>query len=469
MPLLRWLLIASVLPLLMACQEPPAPPVNIEGLPDFSPLVERHGPAVVNISTVSSRSSPDSSDMDDMPDMLRRFFERFGQPDSPRRQPREGRSLGSGFVLDKAGHILTNHHVVADADTIIVRLGNREEYQAELLGADEQSDIALLRIDAKSLTPVVVGSSDALKVGEWVLAIGAPFGFDNTVTAGIVSAKGRSLPGDNYVPFIQTDVAINPGNSGGPLFNLRGEVVGINSQIFSRSGGFMGLSFAIPMDMAMDVVAQLKSEGRVTRGWLGVMIQDIDRDLASSFGLPQPMGALVAQVVPDSPAEDGNVQAGDVIIAVDGEPIFRSGELPRRIGMMAPGTEVSLTVMRDGEEVPLSIVVAPLPDDPMAALRGMPFTDEPQQPLGLTVDASTAEQRRPSRAPHGVIVSEVNDGPARRAGVRQGDLLVSLDNKPLTDPEIFADVVANLPEGKTVSLLLHRQGQPQFVAIRVEP
>ena len=302
--------------LLAACQ----PAASNNGLPDFTGLVEENSPAVVNIATSIDPSKAETSVREQVPDFLRKFFEGMQEQEIPD-QPHQAEATGSGFIIEEDGYILTNRHVVDGADHIIVRLSDRRELEAELVGQDERSDLALLKVDADDLPTVKIGSSAKLKVGEWVLAIGAPFGFDSSVTAGIVSAKGRSLPSENYVPFIQTDVAINPGNSGGPLFNLDGDVVGINSQIISRNGGYMGLSFAIPIDIAMDVVAQLKDKGRVSRGWLGVLIQPVDRDLAPSFGLDKPTGALVSQVLADSPAAAAGIQAGDVILKFNGEDI----------------------------------------------------------------------------------------------------------------------------------------------------
>ena len=345
------------------------------GLPDFSELVVRNGPAVVNISTEQRADTeqaalpklpfelPEGPDTAPLNEFFRRFFGDQAEPPLP------DASLGSGFIITADGYVLTNHHVVDGADTIIVRLSDRSELSARLVGSDARSDIALLKVESKNgaLPTVKIGDPQRLKVGEWVLAIGSPFGFDHSVTAGIVSAKGRALPQDTYVPFIQTDVAINPGNSGGPLFNMDGEVVGINSQIYSRTGGFMGLSFAVPIDVAMEVVEQLKAHGSVTRGWLGVMIQDVTRDLAESFGMPQPRGALVARVLPDGPAARAGLQAGDVILRFNGEDIVYSSDLPPRVGRTAVGGTVKVDVLRAGKPRVLRVTVAALPDQPPAA------------------------------------------------------------------------------------------------------
>ncbi|MFO7787813.1 MAG: Do family serine endopeptidase, partial [Halospina sp.] len=336
-------------------------------LPDFTGLVEDNADVVVNISTTSTSSSsrgatPFGGQMEELPEFFQEFFKDRFRGQMPDRQP-EHQSMGSGFIVSSDGYILTNNHVVENADEIIVRMNDRREMEAEVVGADARSDIAVLKVDAEDLPTAKIGSSSDLSVGEWVFAIGSPFGFDYTVTSGIVSAKGRSLPRDNYIPFIQTDVAINPGNSGGPLFNMDGEVIGVNSQIYTRSGGFMGVSFAIPMDVAMDVFDQLRDEGSVTRGWLGVMIQEVNRDLAETFGLERPHGALVADVVPDSPAAEAGLQQGDVILEFDGEEITRSSDLPPKVGQADVGSEAELTVMRDGERITVPFTVGELPED----------------------------------------------------------------------------------------------------------
>ncbi len=358
--------------------------------------------------------------------------------------------------------------MVGEADEIVVRLQDRRELDAELIGSDPQSDLALIKVDASDLPVVDIGSSDDLQVGEWVLAIGAPFGFDSSVTAGIVSAKGRSLPTDNYVPFIQTDVAINPGNSGGPLFNLNGQVVGINSQIVSRSGGYMGLSFAIPIDLAMDVADQLKETGEVSRGWLGVLIQEVDRDLAESFGLDKPMGALVAQVQSGSPAAEAGLQPGDVIIAFNGREIQRSAQLPKWVGALKAGTEAEMTVVRDGDEKTLEVTVGELPDNPQAGMAGQPDQDQGESDkLGLEVRAASAAELARVKADHGVVITGVQDGPAARAGLSSGDLLVSLNGKPVDSLDAYREIAADLPDEGTVPALVNRDGNARFVAIKL--
>src|SRR5690554_3616941 len=380
---------AVLLALLLACSFF----ASAANLPDFTQLVESAAPAVVNISTTQTVQKRSSRIPQEVPEIFRHFFGELpeGFEQEPSQQQRQ--SLGSGFIISDDGYILTNNHVIENADEIVVRLSDRRELIAELIGSDASSDLALLKIDAKGLPVVTVGNSDKLKVGEWVLAIGSPFGFDHSVTAGIVSAKGRSLPNESYVPFIQTDVAINPGNSGGPLFNLQGEVVGINSQIFTRSGGFMGLSFAIPMEVAMDVVQQLKTSGKVERGWLGVVIQEVNKELAESFKLDKPSGALVAQVMADSPAAAGGLQVGDVIVASNGSPVAMSADLPHLIGAMKPGEVATLQIVRDGKRRTLKVKVGAAPEDEQLQLSGQPQTSKSNR-LGLEVADLTEEQKK---------------------------------------------------------------------------
>src|SRR6056300_151434 len=385
-------------------------------LPDFAELAEKNSPSVVNISTRHDMKAPRQSmrrqfDLPDnmpMPELFKKFFEE-GIPDLGNR---DAQSLGSGFILSNDGYIMTNNHVIKDADAIEVRLSDRRVFEAELIGSDPDTDVAVIKIDAQNLPVVKIGSSDKLRVGEWVLAIGSPFGFDHSVTAGIVSAKGRNLPRENYVPFIQTDVAINPGNSGGPLFNLDGEVVGINSQIFSRSGGFMGLSFSIPIDVAMEVANQLKDKGSVSRGWLGVIIQEVTRDLAESFGLDRPSGALVAQVLTDSPAQEAGFEAGDVIIKFNGREIGLSAELPAQVGRVAPGETADVEVFRSGRSISLKVTIGELPsNEELAANRAQPEPKE-RKSLGLVVQDLTAEIKERTGVDAGVYVESVGQGPA---------------------------------------------------------
>jgi len=395
-------------------------------LPDFTSLVEQQGPAVVNISTTQTirRSSlPQVPGMED--EEMLEFFRRF-IPRSPG-VPRESHSLGSGFVISADGYILTNAHVIEGSDEVNVRLTDKREFKARVIGADKRTDVALVKIEANDLPTVRFGTPGALKVGEWVVAIGSPFGFDNTVTAGIVSAKGRSLPQENFVPFIQTDVAINPGNSGGPLFNLRGEVVGINSQIYSRTGGFMGLSFAIPIDVALDVQSQLRERGHVSRGRIGVVIQEVTRDLATSFGLDRPRGALVNSVENASPADNAGILATDIITRFDGKQVGSSSDLPRIVGGTRPGSKVDVEVLRNGETHALEIIVGELKEDRIVAHdttpKGRPKASAANR-LGIVVAELSDEQKHEMKLTHGLIVTEVR--PDARADVRRGDVLLTL-------------------------------------------
>lgn len=409
-------------------------------LPDFTELVEQASPAVVNISTRQKVAQPgvvingQMPDLEGLPPMFREFFER-GMPQMPKGQggrQREAQSLGSGFIISADGYVLTNNHVVADADEIMVRLSDRSELQAKLVGTDPRTDVALLKVEGKNLPTLKLGKSDELKVGEWVLAIGSPFGFDHSVTAGIVSAKGRSLPNENYVPFIQTDVAINPGNSGGPLFNLDGEVVGINSQIYTRSGGFMGVSFAIPIDVALSVADQLKASGKVSRGWLGVVIQEVNKDLAESFGLDKPAGALVAQVLDKGPAQQGGLLVGDVILAANGQPIVVSGDLPHLVGALKPGSKVVLDLMRDGERKTVSLEVGSLPDEGNQLLADEASgVERNSNRLGVSVVDLTAEQKQAADLVGGVLIKDVQQGPGALIGLRPGDVITHLNNQPV--------------------------------------
>ncbi|WXL24530.1 DegQ family serine endoprotease [Ectopseudomonas mendocina] len=449
-------------------------------LPDFTELVEQASPAVVNISTrqnmpdrVAGGAQLNIPDLEGFPPIFREFFER-SIPQAPRapgggggRQP-EAQSLGSGFIISDDGYVLTNNHVVADADEIIVRLSDRSELEAKLIGADPRSDVALLKVDAKGLPTVKIGKSDNLKVGEWVLAIGSPFGFDHSVTAGIVSAKGRSLPNESYVPFIQTDVAINPGNSGGPLFNLAGEVVGINSQIFTRSGGFMGLSFAIPMSVAMDVANQLKADGKVSRGWLGVVIQEVNKDLAESFGLEKPAGALVAQVLEGGPAAKGGLQVGDVILSLDGQPIIMSADLPHLVGSMKPGATAELNVVRDGSRKTLKLAIGALPEDgETIADAGQSGVERSSNRLGVKVAELTAEQKKSLDLKGGVVISEVLNGPAALIGLRPGDVVTHLNNQAINSAKTFTEVAQALPKNRSVSMRVLRQGRASFITFKL--
>lgn len=452
-----------VMPVLVVCAALLAPSVQAQ-LPDFTPLAETQSKAVVNISA-SAKSKGRAGAQQEVPEIFRRFFgDDFGYAPAPR----DRQSFGSGFVISKDGYVLTNNHVVQGADKVTVRLSDRRELDAEVIGTDERSDVALLKIEATDLPAMKIGDPEKLKVGEWVMAIGSPFGFEYSVTAGIVSAKSRALPNESYVPFIQTDVAINPGNSGGPLLNMDGEVVGINSQIYSRSGGFMGLSFAIPIDVAMDVVAQLKTDGHVARGYLGVVTQDITRDLAEAYGLPRPAGALVAKVLPGTPAEKAGVKEGDVITRFNGRDIGLSSELPQMIGRAKVGDKLPLEVIRDGKVQILSFEVASLPEDQdVSAAKAA--ADKPDiNRMGITIRDLTPQEKAQLKLEGGVVVLQVVEGAGADAGLQPGDVVVALNRKPVLTAQQFVDTAKSLPAGKAVPMSVSRRGQPMILPLRLE-
>jgi len=437
-------------------------------LPDFTQLVDRHGAAVVNISTTQTvkatqGAAPPGSEDDPFYD----FFRRFGPP-----QPREyeARSLGSGFIVSMDGYIMTNSHVVETADDITVRLTDKREFKAKVIGADKRSDVALLKIEADNLPVVTIGDPSKLKVGEWVLAIGSPFGFDSTVTAGIVSAKGRSLPQENIVPFLQTDVAINPGNSGGPLFNMRGEVVGMNSMIYSRTGGFMGLSFAIPIDLATEVAQQLKSSGRVARGRIEVVIQEVTKELAESFGLSKPMGALVTSVAKGGPADKAGIMASDVILKFDGKDVATSNDLPRIVAATKPGNRVTVQIWRKGGAKDLSIVVGEAPDDrakkPSSPTAPKKESFENLGKIGLVVTELSTDQKKELNISDGVFVEDAR-GTASKAGLRRGDVIQAVNNQDITSPEQLDKALSFKDAPRTVALLVKRGEGSLYIPLRI--
>lgn len=436
-------------------------------LPDFRPLVAEASKAVVNIS--ASAKSRGRASQQDVPELFRRFFGddfNFAPP------PQDRQSFGSGFIISNDGYVLTNNHVVQGADKVTVRLNDRRELDAEVIGTDQRSDVALLKIDAKDLPALRIGNPEQLQVGEWVLAIGSPFGFEYSVTSGIVSAKARALPNESYVPFIQTDVAINPGNSGGPLLNLQGEVVGINSQIYSRSGGFMGLSFAIPIDVAMESVDQLKTTGHVARGYLGVVTQDITRDLADAYSLPKPAGALVSKVLPGTPAEKAGLKDGDVITQFNGRDINLASDLPQMVGRAKVGTSYPLTVVRDGKARTLNFTVAALPEDQAEGTPGKP--GRPAKPdlsrLGInSIRDLSPEEKAGLKLDGGVVIMQLSDGAAADAGLRAGDVITALQGKPVADARSFVEMAKDLPAGKALPLAVNRRGQPLIMALRLAP
>lgn len=448
-------------------------------LPDFTDLVEQVGPSVVNIRTLEK--APADADAGSGPDAdMQEFFRRFfgvPPPGAPRRAPapranpsqpqeEQPRGLASGFILTTDGYIMTNAHVVDGADEVMVTLTDKREFKARIIGADKRSDIAVLKINATGLPAVKIGDVGKLKVGEWVMAIGSPFGLDNTVTAGIVSAKQRDT-GD-YLPFIQTDVAINPGNSGGPLINMRGEVVGINSQIYSRSGGFMGISFAIPVDEAIRVSDQLRATGRVSRGRIGVQIDDVSKDVADSIGLGKPVGALVRGVESDSPADKAGVQPGDVITRFDGKGIDKASDLPRLVGNTKPGTHSTLTVFRRGAAKDLGITIAEIEPDKTvktAARNEKPNTPDIAQSLGLSVSDLSADQKKALKLKGGVKVEAVTDA-AQRAGLREGDVIMAVANAPVSNVKDFNAALAKADKSKPVNVLFRRGDWSQYTLIR---
>ena len=450
---------------------------EIKALPDFTRLVEGQGAAVVNISTTQARTDrprfsfplPELDESDPMFDFFRRFVPRLPESPAPDPDP-DNQSLGSGFIVSADGYILTNAHVVEEAEEILVRLADKREFRAVVIGADARSDVALIRIEADGLPHVALGDPEALKVGEWVLAIGSPFGFEQSVTAGIVSAKGRSLPDENFVPFIQTDVAINPGNSGGPLFNLRGEVVGINSQIYSRTGGFMGLSFAIPIDVAMDVQQQLRTYGRVQRGRIGVSIQEVTRDLADGFGLPRAAGALVSMVEAGGPAARGGIEQGDVILRFNGRSVENSADLPRIVAAARPGATVDVDVFRDGKPHVLKLAVGEWQDPENARGAGSkPHAASAPNRLGLVLVAPTLAQRRERGIEQGLIVLRT-EGAAARAEIAPGDLVLAMikdgRQQRLGTVAEFNRTADALEPGQQITLLVRRGDASSYVSLR---
>jgi len=442
-------------------------PALAKDVMDVADLVEKQGPAVVNISTTKMvKRGQEGLPFDDesMQEFFRRFFPGMpgGQGGPGPMQEIPARGEGSGFIVSNDGYILTNAHVVKGADEVVVKLIDKRTFTAKVVGADTRTDVAVIKITANNLPAVKLGDPTKLRVGEAVAAIGSPFGFENSVTAGIVSAKGRSLPSESYVPFIQTDVPINPGNSGGPLFNMKGEVVGINSQIYSRSGGYQGVSFAIPIDVAMEVVGQLKSGGKVSRGWLGVVIQEVTADLAESFGLDRPRGALVSQVQEDSPAHKAGLQAADVILEFNGKVVENSSDLPRIVGMAKPGTKIPLQVWRKGKAQQLSVVLGELPaenqqagNDGKAVLRG-----------GLALSELGAEQRRALDLDYGVLVADAT-GDAARAGIRTGDIILAVNNTKIASVADYRKAIAAIPAGKSAAILVRRGDGSLYIPLKI--
>jgi serine protease Do len=444
---------------------------SVSGLPDFTRLVEEAGPAVVNIQVTqygerapanAGSGEDQQSQQEQIPEMFRRFFEApgnpgYGEPDKS--------GTGSGFIFEKDGYIITNHHVIDGADQIIVRLADRREFEATLVGSDAASDVALLKVEADNLPILKLGSSADLKTGEWVAAIGSPFNFEQTITAGIVSAKGRSTGAQQYVPFIQTDVAINRGNSGGPLLNLDGEVVGINSWILSSSGGYIGLSFSIPVETAMDAVQQLRKYGKVSRGLLGVAVGPVTRELAEAMKLSRPVGALVNDVSPNSSAGRAGIEPGDVILAFDGLPIETSGDLPPIVGANPPGTKAQVLVSRDGKEMTFDVTLDALEPGAGEELLADGGSSKQSNAIGLAITALSADERRALGNPEGgVLIAKVESDAAYRAGLRPGDVILLINSQPVSDVDGFEKIVAGIPAGKAIALRIFREGATNFIA-----
>lgn len=443
-------------------------PAAVAGqLPDFTELVEKQAATVVNISTTQSVRNPLLPQVPNLQedDPFYEFFRRFIPSPGPREF--QSQSLGSGFVISADGYILTNAHVIDAADEVTVKLNDKREFKAKVIGADRRTDVALIKIDATGLQPVRFGDPNRLRVGEWVVAIGSPFGFESTVTAGIVSAKGRSLPQENFVPFIQTDVAVNPGNSGGPLFNMRGEVVGINSQIYSRTGGFMGLSFAIPIDVANDIAQQLRTAGKVTRGRIGVVIQPITKELAESFGLPKAAGALVNSVEKSGPADKAGIESGDVILRFDGKPVNSSEDLPRMVGGTRPGSKVTVQIWRNKATRDVQVVVAELQEDRAIrqSRRGGGKPPAASQ-YGMALADLTEAQRKDLKVAGGVLVENVQ-GAAARAGIRRGDVILAVNNQDVKSMEHFKELMGQMEKGRIVALLVRRGSNSLYIPFRV--
>lgn len=459
---LSWLMAITLL-LATAAQ------ANQYNWPDFTKLVKDNGAAVVNISTkkslapkrMLSEELPDSESEEIFGEIFKRFFDHRGTNPFDF----DNNSRGSGFILSADGYVVTNHHVVNGADEIKVKLPDRREFMATLIGSDVRTDVALLKIEAENLPTLSIGNSQNIQVGEWVLAIGSPFGFDHSATKGIVSATERSLPNDTYVPFIQTDVAINPGNSGGPLFNLKGEVIGINSQIYSRSGGFMGVSFAIPVNVAMDVINQLKKSGKVSRGWLGVYIQDVDQELAKSFDMSTPDGALVAKVVEKGPS-DGVLHIGDIILAFNDRQVHSSTTLPSMVGMTAANETVKVRILREGKELTIDMKIGELPSESEAAPEQVKEKPVSKNILGMDIGELDQQAKEALKLSAGVIIERVQDDPALKAGFQAGDVIGLFDGKTIDSVAALEDAVESTPKDKTVAVLIHRNGSARFIALQ---
>ena len=442
-------------------------------LPDFTVLAEEQGNKVVNISASKEMEANEQMGSSMQDERMQEFFKRFGIPGFPGmppggqgNQPLEKQTAtGSGFIIESDGYVITNAHVVAEADSVIVKLADKREFKAEILGIDRRTDVALLKIKATGLPTVKFGNAEKIKVGEWVAAIGSPFGLENTMTVGVVSAKGRALPQENFVPFIQTDVAINPGNSGGPLFNTKGEVIGINSQIYSRTGGYMGLSFAIPIDVAINVAQQLKTNGKVVRGWLGIAIQEISQELSESFGMTDTQGALIANVEKDSPAEKGGLLAGDVILKFNKNDIVVSSDLPKYVGLTKPFAQVPVEILRKGKRVELKLAVGEMPSENNVAAQDKANPKEINR-IGLALKQLAPEDIKKINGRNGLLVIAAQ-GSSVTAGIRPGDVILALNNSAVKTVAMFNQDLRKIPKGKTIALLIYRNGDTLYVPIRI--
>jgi serine protease Do len=439
-------------------------------LPDFTILAEEQGSKVVNISASKEVASNYHNSPSMQDERMQEFFKRFGIPGMPpgsqeNHPPEKQSATGSGFIIDTKGYVITNAHVVAGADSVIVKLADKREFKAEIIGVDRRTDVALLKIKESNLPAVKFGDPEKVKVGQWVAAIGSPFGLENTMTVGVVSAKGRALPQENFVPFIQTDVAINPGNSGGPLFNTDGEVIGINSQIYSRTGGYMGLSFAIPIDVAINVVEQLKSNGKVIRGWLGIAIQEITKELSESFGMENTRGALIANVEKGSPAEKGGLLLGDIILRFNKNEIIVSSDLPKYVGTTKPFAKVPVEIQRKGKKVVLNLAVGEMPTDEKVARSNKNNPKEVNR-IGLALKQLSPDDMKKTNGRNGLLVLSTQ-GESVAAGIRPGDVILALNNSAVKTIAIFNQELRRIPKGKTIALLVYRKGDTLYVPIKI--
>ena len=447
--------------------------LNAFDLPDFSVIAEEQGNTVVNISVTNQGQSNQNINLSREEQQLQEFLKRFGIPGFPGLTPPGGQQrkipasgTGSGFIIESDGYIITNAHVVFQAETVVVKLADKREFNAEVVGLDRRTDVALLKIKAKNLPKVTFGNSDLIKVGQWVAAIGSPFGLENTMTVGVISAINRSLPQEDFVPFIQTDVAINPGNSGGPLFDTRGHVIGINSQIYSKTGGSMGLSFAIPIEVAINVAEQLKTNGKVVRGWLGIVIQEITKELSESFGMNDTKGALVAGVEKKTPAANGGLLPGDVILKFNKNIINKSSDLPRFVGLTKPNTKVPVEIFRKGKKITLNIKVGSIPSQERVADSGIKKQINKFNRIGLALQNLSAEEKKKIGGRSGLLVADIK-GASLDAGMMKGDIILVVNNTPVKSIQAFNNDLRKIPEGRVIAVLLYRNGDTLFVPVKV--